>query len=62
MFLLGILFGFRLINKRIPKSPQNNESCVEQAPVPLYEEIKLPSIPMDQNFMKVNANEAYSHI
>lgn len=65
MFLFGTLFGFLLI-KCIRKSPQKNESSVHveqaQGSVPLYEEIKLPSMPIDQDFLKVNANEAYSHI
>ena len=62
-FLFGLLFGILLINY-IPKSPKQNESDVEPAhgSVPLYEEIRLPSIPMDQNFIKIKDNEAYSHI
>ena len=60
MFLFGILFGFLLI-KCIPKPPKEN---MEQIPgsVPLYEDIKLPSVLMDQDFMKFKDNEAYSHI
>ena len=62
MFLLGILFGM-LFLKYIPKSSKKNdvEPASGSGSVPLYDKIRLPSVPMDQDFMKFKDNEAYSH-